>query len=579
MTLLPAYADDSLETVCFYWTGMNISKEGEKYGLRPAKRHRGMTSRRTMATEGGKGGDVGDGENISGWGGGDSGEKGEGKTGSNMWPCDDMDVEEGEESKPMACDGNGRKRKPRSDHVRTEQHVPDIVRFNGARYSGQPVMKMRVDALRDALKTLGCSQDGRRPELRIRLARCLVGDSGKSTRTASSTGSVVDAEEIDRRSRGDESIAGGSGKLGMTSAELGSLVKRLSLAGVLVMDMKVVSLRTHLRDMGLKPRGRLKADLQRCLCEHLLVGQHGEERLKEKPSRGEASQPGEKGGTSADDVVGATAGSVSKVNGRRWAVAGGVQQGAPFQPPAVRKDMRWTKQTDTSGHPGLSTDCILFHGTPVSKMEPETMLEILEDLGVTSSQKGDEDIAQNLVELLVLRRAEAAEAIKSRQRWRGQSVSRMRKMELATALHHLGADESGKVEDMRSRFRRLLRKWAAQEIIVIESSSNGGVKSAAVGEASADARLRVSKQGGMDVRMSTQIASEADGIKTNARDRNGGRSPSRARDSNTTIVLDPRDKAWIGGKRPRENASSSIEPGRRRVRVESNHPTKARGKA
>ncbi|CAN0396265.1 unnamed protein product, partial [Ascophyllum nodosum] len=43
-----------------------------------------------------------------------------------------------------------------------------------------------------------------------------------------------------------------------------------SVAGVPIMTMTVVALRKHVRGMGLKPSGHLKADLQRCLWDHLL---------------------------------------------------------------------------------------------------------------------------------------------------------------------------------------------------------------------------------------------------------------------------------------------------------------------
>ena len=46
-----------------------------------------------------------------------------------------------------------------------------------------------------------------------------------------------------------------------------------SVTGVPVMSMTVAALRKHVHDMGLKPSGHLKADLHRCLCDHLLEAQ------------------------------------------------------------------------------------------------------------------------------------------------------------------------------------------------------------------------------------------------------------------------------------------------------------------
>lgn len=46
----------------------------------------------------------------------------------------------------------------------------------------------------------------------------------------------------------------------------------LSVGGVRVTDMNRDTLRKYVRDMRLKPRGPLKADLKQCLCEYLRRG-------------------------------------------------------------------------------------------------------------------------------------------------------------------------------------------------------------------------------------------------------------------------------------------------------------------
>ena len=372
--------------------------------------------------------------------------------------------------------------------VSAESPPLDLTRYS---YNGQPIVKMRIADLRDALRALGCGQDGKRLELLDRLANRLLKDStggnsgpvpadetsergaryqkrrtrktftplrkGHDTKECPITIASDDEADADGRSEGGVSLAAGP-KPGMTRAELMEAVKSLglkprgarkvdleacwheavksrakekssegdegqdarqgkghgdwggkkedkeaqpSVAGVPIMTMTVAALRKHVRGMGLKPSGRLKADLQRCLRDHLVEISEGR----------------------ADPVE---------------AIA-------------------------------LSPNCMLFRGIPVADMEPDTMRGIMKELDVPVSRKSAKEARHDLVEALVLRRAEALETRPTKQRWRGRLVYKMRKMEVTNALHHFGADESGKVEAMRSRFRQLLRDWAARDVVITES--------------------------------------------------------------------------------------------------------------
>ncbi|CAN0426053.1 unnamed protein product [Ascophyllum nodosum] len=116
------------------------------------------------------------------------------------------------------------------------------------------------------------------------------------------------------------------------------------------MTMTVAALRKHVRGMGLKPSDPLKADLQRCLWDHLVEIREGR----------------------ADPVEAIV----------------------------------------------LSPNCVLFRGIPVADMEPDTMRGIMKDLDVPVSRKSAKEARHDLVEALVLRRAEALETRPTKQRWR-----------------------------------------------------------------------------------------------------------------------------------------------------------------
>ena len=396
--------------------------------------------------------------------------------------------------------------------VSAESPPLDLTRYS---YNGQPIVKMRIADLRDALRALGCGQDGKRLELLDRLANRLLKDStggnsgpvpadetsergaryqkrrtrktftplrkGHDTKECPITIASDDEADADGRSEGGVSLAAGP-KPGMTRAELLEAVKSLglkprgarkvdleacwheavksrakekssegdegqdarqgkghgdwggkkedkeaqpSVAGVPIMTMTVVALRKHVRGMGLKPSGHLKADLQRCLWDHLL------EAKQAKP---------------------ADAPSVEIREGR----------------------------ADPVKAIALSPNCVLFRGIPVADMEPDTMRGMMKELDVPVSRKHMKEARHDLVEALVLRRAEALETRPTKQRWRGRLVYKMRKMEVTNALHHFGADESGKVEAMRSRFRQLLRDWAARDIVITESGGGMGGETVAV---------------------------------------------------------------------------------------------------
>ena len=396
--------------------------------------------------------------------------------------------------------------------VSAESPPLDLTRYS---YNGQPIVKMRIADLRDALRALGCGQDGKRPELLDRLANRLLKDStggnsgpvpadetsergaryqkrrtrktftpfrkGHDTKECPITIASDDEADADGRSEGGVSLAAGP-KPGMTRAELLEAVKSLglkprgarkvdleacwheavksrakekssegdegqdarqgkghgdwggkredkeaqpSVAGVPIMTMTVAALRKHVRGMGLKPSGHLKADLQRCLWDNLLEA----------------------------------------------------QQAKPADAPSV--EIR-EGRADPVKAIALSPNCVLFRGIPVAHMEPDTMRGVMKDLDVPVSRKHMKEARHDLVEALVLRRAEALETRPTKQRWRGRLVYKMRKMEVTNALHHFGADESGKVEAMRSRFRQLLRDWAARDIVITESGGGMGGETVAV---------------------------------------------------------------------------------------------------
>ena len=100
-----------------------------------------------------------------------------------------------------------------------------------------------------------------------------------------------------------------------------------SVSGVPVMTMTVAALRKHVRDMGLKPSGHLKADLQRCLCDHLLEA----------------------------------------------------QQAKPADAPFIEIREGRAESVETIA---LSPNRVLFRGIPVADMEPDTMRAIMKDLDV-----------------------------------------------------------------------------------------------------------------------------------------------------------------------------------------------------
>ena len=77
--------------------------------------------------------------------------------------------------------------------VSAESLPPDLTRCS---YNGQPIVKMRIADLRDALRALGCDQDGKRPELLDRLANRLLKDP-----TGGNSGPVLADETSERVAR------------------------------------------------------------------------------------------------------------------------------------------------------------------------------------------------------------------------------------------------------------------------------------------------------------------------------------------------------------------------------------------
>lgn len=253
-------------------------------------------------------------------------------------------------------------------------------------------------------------------------------------------------------------------------------------------------LRAHIDRMGLEASGRLKHDLQQCLCDAVRSGTgksrrpraHTPRRTAGKAAAAAAATPAakKKGGGSGngdrdEDEDDAGEPDDQPRRGRAGAPVSG--RGKRLPP----------DQTDKSPVPVLPPGKVRFHNRAVSAMSHDEMKEALQDLDVASLRKDDEELTHDLIDALVLRKAEAAERNPKKQAWRGRLVYKMRKAELADMLEDFEVDDTGRVEEMRTRFRAALRKWAAEKIKLPASragcSGGGGGGSAGTGGAAAGA--------------------------------------------------------------------------------------------
>lgn len=280
--------------------------------------------------------------------------------------------------------------------------------------------------------------------------------------------SITTKEEHKEEDVEGTKVGGQGGKIGEQATEEAEAL----LGGVRVLNMKVFTLKKHVQEMSLKPAGHLKVDLQRCLCEALRIGHSGKGR--HAPNRA-GGRDAAKEGNSSDSGDGRAA----DVSGRQRRGRRGVSasQGAQVavSPTSVRRGRRaHTKQAEPSPGFGCSPDRIRFHGKAVSAMKPDERRKSLHDLDMPSKRMDDEETTHDLVDALIQRKAEAAEMNSRKQAWCGRLVHMMRKAELADMLRDFNADDSGKVEDMRVRFRKELRKWAASEVEVPNSADGAG---------------------------------------------------------------------------------------------------------
>ncbi len=225
--------------------------------------------------------------------------------------------------------------------------------------------------------------------------------------------------------------------------------------------LQVAMLRSHIDRMGLEASGRLKSDLQQCLCDALRDDHSG------------------KGGHASRRTAGKARAAVTapnkKTSGGRGAAADAdgdadeEDEEDEEDEGKGRKTEEGADQADKSHPlpipaPVLPPSKVLFHNKAVSTMTQEERREALQELDVASLRKDDQEVTHDLVDALVLRKAEAADMNPRKQAWRGRHVYMMRKAELADMLGDFELDDTGKVEEMRTRFRKALRNWAAEEI-------------------------------------------------------------------------------------------------------------------
>lgn len=305
-------------------------------------------------------------------------------------------------------------------------------------------------------------------------------------------------------------------------------------------------LRYHIDRMGLETSGHLKADLQLCLSEAVRNGHSGKGGHAPKRTSGRAAVAVEKkgsgsGGGEDEDGDGDDAEPQEETERGRERASQGDARGR-----RKRAD-----QKDKSPVPVLPPDRVRFHNVAVSAMTPDEMREAMHELDVASLRKDEDEIIHDLVDALVLRKAEAADMQSRKQAWRGRAVYMMRKAELADMLRDFELDDTGKVEELRTRFRTALRKWAAEEIKLPTSGARGGGRaSAGTGGAGAGAFDSEEKED------KTEVASDAG--ESSATDRGDGER-RRGRSTRHTLSED----ATVPQPKPKPKPSKSSRASRK----------------
>lgn len=251
----------------------------------------------------------------------------------------------------------------------------------------------------------------------------------------------------------------------------------MKVEGVRVLDMTVVTLRKHAGDMGLKTKGKLKAELQQCVCDALRGDRAKKGARYPKPPAGNALA------AQKCTTIVAKDGAASEHNARTQCRSERPRRGRTGQAEKIHDPLPQD----------LSPDRIRYHDTLVSEMDPEDRRKSLHDLDVAYLRKDDDEVEEDLVNALVLRKREAASRNSSDQKWGSRFVHVMRKSELihalgevADELGEMDPDTSGRVVDLRQRLRKQLWKWASTEIEFSSSAAGSNGAAAATVDIDAD---------------------------------------------------------------------------------------------
>lgn len=322
--------------------------------------------------------------------------------------------------------------------------------------------------------------------------------------------------------------------------------------------LQMAMLRSHIDRMGLEASGRLKSDLQQCLCNalrdgHSGKGSHASRRTagkaraaitipkKKKRSGGsgaeadaEADADMEDGAAEPDEDEGEEDEEPGRGRGRSASASQSDRRG---RGKGRETEERADQAAEKSPHrplpvPVLPPSKVLFHNKAVSAMTQEERREALQELDMASLRKDDDEVTHDLVDALVLRKAEAADTNPRKQAWRGRHVYMMRKAELADMLGDFELDDTGKVEEMRTRFRKALRKWASEEITLPASgaSASTGESSAGAG-ASASASVSNSEEEADVDESSVSVTEEEEASSGNKRRGQSMRRQTRSEDA------------------------------------------------
>lgn len=329
--------------------------------------------------------------------------------------------------------------------------------------------------------------------------------------------------------------------------------------------------------MGLKAEGRLKADLQRCLLEaihdadndgdgdaHAGEGGHASKNTK-GTTRRVVSPADEDHGGGDDEAGDAEEDEADKVSRqsrkgratRRDAVGPPTPSASPVGRGRTHKKRAHQAETSPSPAPAFSPDRVRFHREAVSAMSPERMREALHDLDMPSLRKEDDEVMHDLVDALVQRKAEAADTNPRKQAWRGRPVYMMRKAELQHMLERFDKDSTGKAEELRARFRAVLREWAADDIDIPLSGVKGGTS------------------GGGASTAASHPQNDDEEVSSGTEDGGGGRR--RGRQSRTTRTCTQVESEDAGPEKPKPkarpskaSATTSSSPSRRAPGSSSN---------